>query len=242
MNRSVVIGLVLAALVALGAVFFLTREGDPVIAQAPTETESSAPGEEGQPPAANPGAEAEGANVSELMEPGPLPDIALGEADAPVTIVEYASLTCPHCATFHRDTWPVLKERFVDKGQVRYVFREFPLDNYATAGFMLARCSEEQNYYPIIEAFFAQQDGLLSAPDPFAWIQNFGRQVGFTQESLEACLGNQELLDNVMGVRQRASERFGVNSTPTFFINGKIRRGALSIEELEKEIAAHVPS
>lgn len=234
MNRSVLIGLVIAALIAAAAVFYVTRPQEPSIAETPVETESSAPDTGNAPPAAN----AESTSVEGLMEPGPLPDIALGDANAPVTVVEYASLTCPHCATFHRDTLPEFKKRFVDSGQVRFIFREFPLDNYATAGFMLARCSEEQNYYPIIDAFFAQQDQLLAAPDPFVWIQNFGRQVGFTQETLEACLGNQELLDNVMAVRQRASERFGVSSTPTFFINGRIRRGALSLEEFEKEIGA----
>jgi len=175
-------------------------------------------------------------NTADLLNPGPLPDIALGKADAPITVVEYASLTCPHCAAFHEETFPALKSKYIDTGKVRFIFREFPLDNYATAGFMLARCAEPAKYYPILEAFFAQQRAFLDAADPFVWIQGFGKQVGFTQESLDACLSNQDLLDNVMAVRQRASEKYGVSSTPSFFINGKISRGAMSIEELSKEI------
>jgi protein-disulfide isomerase len=175
-------------------------------------------------------------NTSDLMTAGPLPDIALGKADAPVTIVEYASLTCPHCAAFHKETFPALKSNYIDTGKVRYIFREFPLDNYATAGFMLARCADQSKYYPILDAFFAQQRAFLDAADPFTWIQGFGKQVGFTQESMDACLSNQDLLDNVMAVRQRASEKYGVSSTPSFFINGKISRGGMGIEELSKQI------
>ncbi len=95
------------------------------------------------------------------MAPGPLPDQVLGEASAPITIIEYASLTCPHCAAFQKETFPALKERYIDTGKVRYIFREFPLDNYATAGFMLARCGGDGKYYPIIDAFFAKQNELL---------------------------------------------------------------------------------
>jgi protein-disulfide isomerase len=134
------------------------------------------------------------------------------------------------------------EKRYIDTGKVRFIYRDFPLDQYATAGAMLARCGGEGKYFPIVDAFFEQQQGLLTAQDPFEWLQNFGKQVGFTKESLEACLSNQELMDNVIAVRQRASEKFGVNSTPTFFINGKVVRGAMTIEEFEKEIEPLVKS
>ncbi|GGE34809.1 disulfide bond formation protein DsbD [Agaricicola taiwanensis] len=189
----------------------------------------------------NPAA-AQSPSVEDLMAEGPLPDKALGDANAPVTIVEYASLTCSHCGDFHATVYPVLKSKYIDTGKVRFIFREFPLDNFAAAGFMLARCAEGDQYFPIVDAFFNQQKALFNASEPFAWLTTFAKQVGFTQESLEACLGNQELLDQVQAVRQRASEKYGVESTPTFFINGKIQRGAMSIEELEKILQPLLPS
>ena len=176
------------------------------------------------------------AEQSELLQPGPLPDEVLGKDDAPNTIIEYASLTCPHCARFHTEVFPELKKRYIDTGKVRFIFREFPLDNYATAGFMLARCAGPGKYFPVLGAFFGQQNALLSAKDPYTWIQSFSKQIGFTQDSMESCLSNQDLLDKVMGVRQRAAEKFGVNSTPTFFINGNVHRGEMTIEEMEKAL------
>ena len=165
-----------------------------------------------------------------------MPEQVLGDPNAPVTVVEYASLSCSHCAEFHEKTFPEVKKRYVDTGKVRFIFRDFPLDNFAMAGSMLARCAGEGKYFPVVDAFFQQQKNLTSTQDPFQWLQNFAKQVGFTEESFEACLSNQDLQDNLTAVRQRASEKFGVNSTPTFFINGKIERGAMTIEEFEQKI------
>jgi protein-disulfide isomerase len=175
-------------------------------------------------------------STDELMKAGALEDQVLGDANAPVTVVEYASLTCSHCRDFHKEAFPEVKKRFIDTGKIRFVFRDFPLDQYATAAAMLARCAGPGKYFPITHAFFDQQDGLRAAPDAYQWLQTFAKQVGFTQESLEACLSNQQLTDNIIGVRQRASEKFGVSSTPTFFFNGKVRRGGMTIEEFEKEL------
>ena len=227
--KRVLLLAVLAAVIILtgGAALYAMRAEEPV-ETAQIQRSTPAPGAAATPPAAP--------ASSELLAAGPLEDQVLGQPNAPVTIVEYASLTCPHCATFHNETFAALKQRYIDQGKVRFIFREFPLDNYATAGFLLARCSGEGKYFPVIEAFFKQQRALLAAPDPFAWIQEFAKQIGFTQESMEDCLTNQELLDGVIAMRQRASEKFGVSSTPTFFVNGKIKRGALTMQELEKEI------
>lgn len=187
-------------------------------------------------------AQGDAATPEGLMDEGPLPERSLGKADAPVTIVEYASLTCSHCGEFHEKVYPTLKSKYIDTGKVRFIFREFPLDNFAAAGFMLARCAEPDRYFPIIDAFFDQQKSLFSAAEPFPWLTNFAKQVGFTQETMEACLGNQELLDSIQGVRQRASQKFGVEATPTFFINGKIQRGGMTLEELEKILQPLLPS
>jgi protein-disulfide isomerase len=175
-------------------------------------------------------------NVSpeELAAPGPLGDVALGPADAKVTIVEYASLTCGHCATFHEKTFPELKKRYIDTGKVRFILREFPLDPLATAGFMLARCEGDAKYYPITDLLFDQQKAWAFTNKPLDALQQMMRQAGFSKEKFEACLQDQKLYDAVNAVRKRAEEKFKVNSTPTFFINGQRHSGNMSIDELEK--------
>ncbi len=174
--------------------------------------------------------------VEELMKPVGLADLALGPADAKVTIVEYASLTCGHCAAFHEKTFPELKKRYIDTGKVRFILREFPLDPLATAGFMLARCEGDSKYYPVTDLLFDRQKSWAFGNKPLDALQQMMRQAGFSQEKFESCLKDQKLYDAVNAVRKRAEERFKVNSAPTFFINGERRTGNLSIDEIEKII------
>lgn len=170
-------------------------------------------------------------DVDALMQPGALPEKAVGAEDAPVTIVEYASMTCPHCATFHNETYPALKEKYVDTGKVRFILREFPFDPRAEAAFMLARCADDK-YFPMVDVLFEQQRSWATAENASAALLQISRLAGFTQESFEACLTDQELLDDVRAVRARGADEFGVTSTPTFFINGAKYPGARSIEEM----------
>ena len=156
----------------------------------------------------------------ELMRPGPLPDLVEGKADAPVTIVEYASMTCPHCANFHKTTYPALKTKYIDTGKVRFIFREFPLDALAAAGFMLARCAGNDKFMPVVETLFAKQRDWM-VEKPIEPLREIAKQFGFTQKTFDECLANQKVLDGIQEVRDRAAEKLGVNSTPTFFINGK---------------------
>ena len=179
---------------------------------------------------------AQNAPVQDLAVPGPLGDVWLGSADAKVTIIEYASLTCSHCATFHKDTYPKLKERYIDTGKVRFTLREFPLDPLATAGFMLARCEGESKYYPITDLLFDTQRTWAFVDKPLDALQQMLKQAGFSQEKFESCLRDQKLYEAVNAVRKRGEEKFKVNSTPTFFINGQRHGGSLSIDELEKII------
>jgi protein-disulfide isomerase len=181
-------------------------------------------------------------NAEELMVAGPLGERSVGSATAPVTIIEYASMTCSHCAQFANEVFPVLKSKYIDTGKVRFIMREFPLDPLAAAGFMLARCAPEDKYFPVVDALFRSQRGWVAAADPVAALLNLAKQAGFTQESFEQCLTNQEVLDGVEWVRQRGAEKFGVNSTPTFFVNGKIQRGAPTVEEFDKILAPLLPS
>ncbi len=172
----------------------------------------------------------------ELLKPGPLGDHVLGRPDAPVTIIEYASMTCSHCATFDVKTFPLLKERYIDAGKVRFIFREFPLDPLAAAAFMLARCLGDDKYFAAVHALFAQQETWV-VKQPLPPLMSLAKQFGMSQQQFEQCLSNQKMLEQLEAERNRAAQLFGVSSTPTFFINGEIQRGALSIEELEKLLA-----
>ena len=173
-------------------------------------------------------------SVEELMKPGPLPDLVVGKADAPITVVEYASMTCGHCAHFHNTVFPTLKEKYIDTGKVRFIMREFPLDNLAAAASMLARCAGEGKALPLISALFAKQDDWAFVKgDPRPELLKFAKQAGFTQESFEKCLTDQKLLDDISSIRSRAADTFGVNATPTFFVNGKKLNG-VGLEDFEK--------
>ena len=201
-------------------------------------------------------AQAQDVSPAELMKAGPLGEMVLGDDKAPVTIIEYASMTCPHCANFHATTYPELKKRYIDTGKVRFIFREFPLDQLAAAGFMLARCSAQdvkaavpglditkvaaQRYYAMIETLFAQQKDWV-VQRPLQPLLNIAKQAGFSEQSFNECLKNQTVLDGIKEVGDRGG-KLGVNSTPTFFINGKKFSGSLTIDDMDKAIAPFLKS
>jgi protein-disulfide isomerase len=175
---------------------------------------------------------------AELMKPDKLPDMVMGSEKAPVTVIEYASATCPHCANFQEKTFPELKKRYIDTGKVRYIFREFPLDSLAAAAFMLARCTGETDsskYFAMVDTLFHQQR-QWAVEKPLGPLLTIAKQAGFTQQSFDACLANQKVLDGIESMRQRAVDKFKVQSTPTFFINGTAFPGALTIEDMAKAI------
>ncbi|WP_429807837.1 DsbA family protein [Ensifer sp. B1-9] len=167
---------------------------------------------------------------AKLLEPGALPEMALGEANAPVTIVEYMSMTCPHCAAFHNETFEAIKTKYIDSGKVRFIVREFPFDPRAAAAFMLARCAPEGQYFPMISMLFKQQQQWAAAQNGRDALLQMSKLAGFTQESFEACLTNQKLLDDVNSVMQRGAKDFGVKATPTFFVNGEHYSGDMSVD------------
>lgn len=179
-------------------------------------------------------------SASKLMEPQALPDMVMGDENAPVTIIEYASMTCPHCAAFHKETLPAIKEKYIDTGKVKLILREFPFDPRAAAAFMLARCAPPESHYAMIDVLFQQQAEWARAEDARPPLLQISKLAGFTQESFEACLKNQELLDKVREVQQKAAKEYGVESTPTFFINGEKVSGALSVEEMSNIIDKHL--
>jgi len=174
-------------------------------------------------------------NPADLHAPGQLGDKVLGPADAPVTVVEYASMSCPHCAAFDTEVFDAFRLKYIDTGKVRYIFREFPLDAAAYAAAMVARCAPADRYFDVVHAYFRSQGEWLRAPDLKAALLDVAKPFGFTEQSFDACLSNQALFSGLDAVKNRGVS-FGVQATPTFFINGKKLEGALSLAQLEQEI------
>ncbi|MBX3576374.1 MAG: DsbA family protein [Rhizobiaceae bacterium] len=168
--------------------------------------------------------------TTELMKEGALPEKSFGSADAPVTVIEYASLTCPHCRSFHLNTWPTVKEQYIDTGKVRFIMREFPLDVRASGGFMLARCSGEDKWYAVVDLLYRTQDKWARVQEATIALKSIMGMTGMSGEEVEACLKDQTLLEKINAVRD-AGQAFGVESTPTFFINGELTKGALTVEQ-----------
>ena len=181
---------------------------------------------------------AQSATAAEVAKPVSLPDMALGPKDAAVTITEYASMTCPHCARFAEDVFPKIKAAYIDTNKIRYVFREFPLDLKAAAGSMLARCIAKDDagkYFAILDALFKSQDEW-AGPKTTESLKLIGKQAGLSGPEVETCLKDQALLDKIAADQKYANEVLKVNSTPTFFINGDMVKGEVSFEELKKKI------
>jgi protein-disulfide isomerase len=218
MTRSISRRTVLSSLAAVPAVALLAACSDNTGAVTPANA-AEAPQPQGT------------VDMAKLLQPGALPDEVMGKADAPVTMVEYASMTCTHCAHFANTTFPELKAKYIDTGKVRYILREFPFDPRAEAAFMLARCSKD-NYFPMVEVLFKQQENWAPVQDAKTALLQIAKLAGFSQESFEACLTDQKLLDDVRAVQKRGADEFGVDSTPSFFINGKMYKGAMSIEDM----------
>lgn len=176
-------------------------------------------------------------DLAELLKPGPLGDNQLGDPKAATSVVEYMSLTCSHCKHFHDTTWKPFREKYVDTNKVNFILRDFPLDPLATAAIMLCHAAPNNNFFPMVDLLFAHQSEWAFVDDPVSALLALSKQVGFTQETFELTLKNQALLDGVNAVKERGATVFGVNSTPTFFINGARHPGALSLEEMEKLLA-----
>jgi protein-disulfide isomerase len=179
-------------------------------------------------------------DMAAVLKPGALPEMSLGKEDAKVQIVEYMSMTCPHCAHFHTNTFDEIKKKYVDTGKVRFVIREFPFDPRAAAAFMLARCnpakpdelSTPDQYFPMVAMLFKQQQTWAAADDGRTALLQMSKLAGFSEDSFTKCLTNQKLLDEVNATRERGSKEFGVNATPTFLINGKRYSGDMSVDIL----------
>ena len=225
-------------LYSLAAALWLAAS--PALAQTTTPAPTSSPTPAVTPsPALSPPAAAVVAPpvmvpIDQLMAAGPLPDIVQGSPTAPITIIEYASMTCTHCAAFHELTWPELKTKYIDSGRAKFILREFPLDPLATAGFMLARCAGPEKRNLLIDQMFSQQKTWAFVDKPVEPLLAMVKTIGFTQTDFETCLKNQDLYEQVSQTRERAAEAFNIDSTPTFFVNGRKMTGELAIGDFDR--------
>jgi protein-disulfide isomerase len=162
-------------------------------------------------------------------------DMVMGKADAPITVIEYASLTCPHCADFEQNTWPKVKQNWVDTGKVRYVFRDFPLDGLAARAEILAHCAGPVRFFSFIESLYDNQTVWATDSDPMAALKRMGLLGGVSSEKFDACQNDQTLQQQIVATRQ-GGEDAGVNATPSFFINGKLVTGALPYDDFAKAL------
>lgn len=188
--------------------------------------------------------EAMAQGAADVAKPVSLPDMALGPANAPITITEFASMTCPHCAAFNADVFPKIKTAYIDTGKIRYVFREFPLDIKAAAGSMLSRCIAKDDagkYFAVTDMLFKQQSDWVTK-NTTETLTRIGKQAGLSQQAVDDCLKDQTLLDKIVADQKFANEVLKVNSTPTFFLNGEMIKGETSFDEFDKRIKALLKS
>jgi protein-disulfide isomerase len=160
----------------------------------------------------------------------------LGDPQAPVTIIEYASLTCPHCATFHTEVLPELKERYIAPGKVRLVYRDFPLDQLALAAAALAHCAGPDRYFGFLDVLFETQESWAGADDHLAALKRLGKLGGLSEQQIDACFADQELADRILRTRLDAQNQYEISSTPSFVINGETYGGARGVDEFSEII------
>jgi protein-disulfide isomerase len=172
----------------------------------------------------------------QLMTIGPLPDLIQGSPSASITIIEYGSTTCSHCAAFHETTWPELKAKYIDSGRAKFILREFPLDPLATASFMLARCAGPEKRNVVVDQLLSQQKMWAFGDKPLEALLLLVGQIGISQTDAEACLRNEDLYRRVRQSREQAAAAFNIDSTPTFFVDGRKLRGDLTISDFDRVI------
>ena len=170
---------------------------------------------------------------AEVMKAGPLPEFALGRADAPVTLIKYMSLTCPHCRKFQADVFPVLKREYIDTGKVRLILREFPIGKTSGNATIALRCAPMDKYLALYEKFLFQQSAWVSQEVRPDAIFKVASQVGMTREQFDSCLKNQPMIDGLKWVKERGRQ-LGIIGTPNFFVEDKLVKKTVGVKELRE--------
>ena len=218
MNKGVLVALVVLVLVAVGAGGWFYMSSQDI-------------------GAGNATAGADASTKAEAVPEVTADDKFLGQADAPVTIVEYFSLGCPHCKHFHEAILPQLKKDYIDTGKVRLVFRDFPLDNVSFAAAMLTRCVNDLAYFPMVDTLFQQQDSW-HVQGGVEQVKTIAKTAGIDDAAFAACLNDQAEKDKMTAIQKEAADKLKVNSTPTFFINDRVLAGAGEYEPFKQTIEA----
>ncbi|MFZ2110143.1 MAG: DsbA family protein [Roseiarcus sp.] len=225
--RSILVRAIVIAMAAIGVAAYARYAGDPAATSSPQPT-ASATASLATPPATVP--------IDRLMTIVPLPDLVQGSPSASITIIEYASTTCSHCAAFHETTWPELKAKYIDSGRAKFILREFPLDPLATASFMLARCAGSDKRDLWVDLFFSQQKTWAFGDRPVEALLAMAERIGMSRTDSENCMKNQDLYAQISQGRERAAVAFNIDSTPTFFVNGRRLRGELALSDFDRVI------
>jgi len=215
-NRKI---LGLAGLLAVGLTTGLGLAG---IGAAPAAAQAAAP----LPPASLP-------PIEQLLA-----ERVLGDPKAPVTILDYSSMTCPHCAVFHTEVLPKIKEAYIDTGKVKLVFRDFPFDKAALGASMLAHCAPAERFFPLTDVLFKSQAQWARAADPNKALAQYGKLAGMSQDTIDACFANTALADGILNSRMVGQNQHKIEATPTFILNDGAERveGAQSFEVFAKAI------
>tara|TARA_B100000029_G_scaffold516590_1_gene631515 strand:- start:6173 stop:6748 length:576 start_codon:yes stop_codon:yes gene_type:complete len=163
-------------------------------------------------------------------------EIFLGNKDSKITVIEYASMTCVHCANFHIYVYPKIKKEYIDTNKIKFIFRDFPLDKQALYGSMLAKCAPKEKYFDYVELVLTKQKKWISNNDEFIKkLINIGKLAGLNEEKIESCFKNEKLVDEIIKIRTTAEKKYNINSTPSFIINGK-KYSSLDYESFKKII------
>jgi protein-disulfide isomerase len=158
----------------------------------------------------------------------------LGQPKAPIELIEYASLTCPHCAKFHNGPWVKIKKEYVDTGKAKLIYRDFPTDQLALAASMIARCAPKTRYFGIVKIMFETQDNWRNSQNPRQALANIGRIAGMSLETVNQCINSKVAYESVMRLREEGSKKFNIDSTPTLIVNGEKIESGLKIEDYRK--------
>lgn len=244
-RRAVLAGIGLAVLIAAAAGVYawsVSREPPPPAAAETTTQTAETTAEPAPAPSATAGPSAAQTAQTEPGGAALYPDDKiLGSADAPITMIEYASLTCPHCAHFHEETLPQIKANYIDKGLVRLVYRDFPLDGAALKAALLAHCVADERYFAMLDVLFRSQNEWGASADPVKALSQIGRTAGLAQERIDACLSDQAETDKIILRAQEAQTKYQVQSTPSFIINGEKTAGSLPYEQFDTILKGKLP-
>jgi protein-disulfide isomerase len=171
-------------------------------------------------------------DMAAILKPGTLPELTVGDPSG-MPVIEYGSLTCPHCATFSREIFPELKKDYIDTGKIRFIFREFSRNSLDVAAFLLARCVGDDKAFAAVELLFSQQDKWAFVDKPLEPLIAAMRPAGLTHDQAMACLKDQSKADAMVAVGKRANDEIKMTGTPTFVIDGKVYGGELTIDQLK---------